>query len=121
MSDPVNPTVLERFRGLLRLDPARVKVRPAPQPAAPSKEEVLHVELHGWAERAPEAFAAHLDEVVEAAHVQAENTRAQHAETNFWLGYERAVRDVRGAFVVWKQSQPNAGNPAEMPEPQGGR
>ena len=103
-------SVTERFRRVASAAPARTLVRPAPAPHQPTEAEVLHALVGPWARSAPEAFDTHLASAAEQAHRYVEETRKEHAESNFWLGYERAIRDVRGAFVQW--SHPNAGTPA---------
>ena len=110
--------IINRFRGLLAPAAARTVLKPMPAPAQPTEAEVLHAQLHRWVAAAPPDFDAHLADTVEAAHENAERTRAAHSETNYWLGYERAIRDVRLAFTQW--SQPDAGKPAPTADLQGG-
>ena len=101
--------IAERFRKLITPEPARTFVRPQMAPRPPSPAEVQHALLHGWASESPAEFTAHLDGVIEEAHENAERSRTTHSEMNFWLGYERAIRDVRAAFMQW--SHPDAGTP----------
>ena len=110
--------LIERFRNMAAPTPARVTVKPMPTRPQPTEAEVLHAQLHKWATQAPADFDAHLVSTTEVAHENAERARLTHAETTYWLGYERAIRDVRLAFSQW--SHPEAGNPAPTADLQGG-
>ena len=102
-----------RFLGLAKTEPTRERIiRPVAKPA-PTDEEILHALLSPWAKGAPAAFDQHLATVVEAVHALVEKSRTQHAEMNYWTGYERAIRDLRMAFKQW--TEPNAGSPSEGP------
>ena len=107
----------KRFEGLLAPDPARTLVKPMPQRPGPTPAEILHAEAHKWATRTPAAVLEHLRATAVSVHGEVERARDRHAEMNFWLGYERAVRDMLTAMERW--SQPNAGNP-EPSDLQGG-
>jgi hypothetical protein len=105
--------ISEQFKALMVPDAARVRVIQPPTPVAPTPEEVLHLILHEWAERAPAAFTQRLEQAAETAHKFAAVARKEHAEMNYWTGYEQAIRDLRVAFTKW--TEPTAGNPLEGP------
>lgn len=120
MADRTNPTLIERFKGLLAPAPALVRIKREPEPEMPTAEEILHGALHAWALGAPEEFAAHLARVQERIHTRAEEFRANHAEMAYWFGYERAVRDLVAAFEKWKSLSHPTPDTSASPSPEGG-